>query len=65
MINLTEPECLVSAVAALREIAGQLGKNWDFSVDPCSNSLLMSFCAVVARYADMEGRRDLEVDIRL
>ena len=27
--------------------------------------LLMSFCAVAARYADMKGRRDLEVDIRL
>ena len=27
--------------------------------------LLMSFCAVAARYADMEGRRDLKVDIRL
>ena len=25
----------------------------------------MSFRVIVARYADMEGRRDLEVDIRL
>ncbi|XP_022715707.1 probable LRR receptor-like serine/threonine-protein kinase At1g07650 isoform X2 [Durio zibethinus] len=38
MISLTEPECLISAVGALREIAIQLGKtNWNFSVDPCSN----------------------------
>ena len=27
--------------------------------------LLMSICAVAARYAGMEGRRDLEVDVRL
>ena len=27
--------------------------------------LLMSICAVAAKYAGMEGRRDLEVDVRL
>ena len=66
--NLLPAACLVRSGVFSRGRKVSFSGEFDMAsvqIPTDSANCSVSFCAVAARYADMEGRRDLKVDIRL